>query len=431
MSRSKKIAPINEETAFLEYVESLRKHRSGRRAVHVRLSRLRAENRRRHHLQVAATTFELLSRQFETALFQLNNGDMIVICKDATVADIDRSILNLRYLFSEDPLLVHDEQGRASFCDWYDIEKDHEKLLKCARSLVRDRDKHDEAMLRDSDGPAQQHEQDSAPTAALDPVNLAAIQKIIAQADLSSMILSQTVCKITKGQKPEPIFVEFYTSISALRQIVSPDLDIRANRWLFQDLTRHLDRRMISHLAPGGNFDPSRPFSLNLNVATLLSPEFLAFDESLDPKFRKHLVVELQLVDIFADIGSFLFARDYFREHGYTFCLDGITHLSLPCIEHERLGFDLYKLFWGPDLRDQIWGVRGEELRHLARKIGAGRLILSRCDSELAIDLGASLGIILFQGQLIDDWLRRGVSRQDSIETLTDAMTRHRAATRS
>ena len=206
MSRSKKIAPINEETAFLEYVESLRKHKSGRRAVHVRLSGLRAENQRRHHLQVAATTFEPLSRQFETALFQLFNGDMIAICKGAGVADIDQSVLNLRYLFSEDPLLVHDEQGRASFCDWYDIEKDHEDLLELAQSLLQDRTIHDEAAAGDSESPFLRTLEEPAPATALDPVNLAVIQKAIAQADLSSMILRQPVCKITKGQKPEPIF---------------------------------------------------------------------------------------------------------------------------------------------------------------------------------------------------------------------------------
>ena len=51
-----------QEAALLDFVERLRKFTMGRRAVHLRLSRLRPYNRRAHHLRIAATPFDRLVR---------------------------------------------------------------------------------------------------------------------------------------------------------------------------------------------------------------------------------------------------------------------------------------------------------------------------------------------------------------------------------
>ena len=57
--------------------------------------------------------------------------------------------------------------------------------------------------------------------------------------------------------------------------------DVQKDPWLFRRLTRTLDRRMLSLLASPGRIDVAYgPFALDLNVASLLSPEFLRFDAS-------------------------------------------------------------------------------------------------------------------------------------------------------
>ena len=65
-----------------------------------------------------------------------------------------------------------------------------------------------------------------------------------------------------------------------------------------------------------------------------------------------------------------------------------------------------------------------------AEKMGSERLILARCDSEQALEVGDSLGITLYQGHLLDEMVARNITRQESIEALTDALQRHRAASR-
>ena len=47
-----------------------------------------------------------------------------------------------------------------------------------------------------------------------------------------------------------------------------------------------------------------------------------------------------------------------------------------------------------------------------------------------ALEAGETLGITLYQGHLLDEMLARNVTRQDKVEALTDALTRHRATSR-
>ncbi len=424
-----------QEAALLDFVERLRKFTKGRRAVHLRLSRLRPYNRRAHHLRIATTTFDELIRDFDGALFRLCNNDLVVICNGADVADIDHAVLHLRYLFSEDPFLKNDEDGDTRFCAWFDLEEDYLDLLDLAQRMVSAQAQHAQRKNQRSDqGPAskseEEKEEEGTPHRPLDPPNLAVLEHAIAQADLSTIIRRQPICAVAPGRKPEPVYYEIYTSIESLRETLMPDVDLRANQWLFQDLTKHLDRRMIAYLAQNDDATLHHAFSVNLNVSTLLSPEFLDFDEALSNGTRGGIVIELQLFDVYADLGNFLFARDFLHERGYRFCLDAMTHMSLPLIDREALGFDLVKLLWSADLYDQLSGVRGQGVREAALKMGSERLILTRCDTEQALEVGESLGITLYQGHLLDQMLSNNITRQDTIEALTEALGRHRAATR-
>ena len=156
--------------------------------------------------------------------------------------------------------------------------------------------------------------------------------------------------------------------------------------------------RVLAYLTHLDSSALPQAFSLNLNVSTLISPQFLDFDETLSKRTRSGVVIELQLIDIYSDLGNYLFARDFLRERGYKFCLDGMSHLSLPLVTRGDLGVDLVKLFWGADMAEQLNGPHGEALREAVRKMGSERLILAHCDSEQALEFGLSLGITLYQG---------------------------------
>lgn len=385
-----------QEELLLDYAQRLDRFREGRRAVHLRLSQLRSYNRCDHHMRIAGTTFDGLIKKFEGALFRLRNGDIVFIAKGAGVADIDEVVLRLRFLFSEDPLL-NNPANEGKFCTWYDFEQDYERFMDRARELV----------LAAKEPRPDTAEPDGEP---LDPDHLGQVEKVLASADLSGFVRRQPVCLFAEDGLPQPLFHELYISIGDLRQAVLPRYNLTADRWLFQHLTQLLDLRMLALLAARKEVRQVKDFSLNLNIATVLSPEFLQFDRDMHADARGTIAIEVQPADIFSDFGAFLFARDFLKDRGYKLCIDGLKHLTLPLMNRDWLGVDLLKFHWGYDLIDDLDGSRSQSLKEVVDRIGHDRLILSRCDSPDAQKAGAALGIGMYQGRLIDKLLAQSMA---------------------
>jgi hypothetical protein len=81
-------------------------------------------------------------------------------------------------------------------------------------------------------------------------------------------------------------------------------------------------------------------------------------------------------------------------------------------IDRERLGADLVKMVWHPDMVEG-----GEEMqnriRSLVRRAGQNRMVLCRCDNREAVDFGHSVGISLFQGRHIETLLAEENRKRD------------------
>jgi hypothetical protein len=114
------------------------------------------------------------------------------------------------------------------------------------------------------------------------------------------------------------------------------------------------------------------------------------------------IVIEIQIADVFADMGAFMVAKETVQKLGYRVCLDGLTALSFTQIDRERLGFDLAKLQWNMDLEGDLKSRESKQLSDAVRHCGPNRIILCRCDNRQAVDYGQALGISLFQGRFLD-----------------------------
>jgi hypothetical protein len=390
----------SQEYLLLDYMQRLGRNIDGRMAVHIHLSRLRPQNRQDHHIRIAAATFEGMVQNYEGQIFTLSNSDLFFICKDAAIEDIDAAIMKVRYLFSEDPLSQgDDEEDLARFCTWYNVTTQHEDLLDLVKQMHRERERKNRlAVTQDRSDTRTRSGKKS-----LDPEQLGKLESFLIRADLSNLMRRQPVCAITPtNPNPQPVFRELYISIADLQQTVLPEFDLYSNLWLFQHLTQTLDSRMLSMLIRNDDSSIASSFSINLNVQTILSPPFLNFDSSLKAVARGTVVIELQAIDIFGEMGAYMFARDFMRERGYRICLDGLNHLTLQFIDRDRLGLDLLKLIWTPDMADDVTGTRATELKEHVDRCGRSRIILSRCDSDEAVRFGQSLGITMYQGRYVD-----------------------------
>ena len=181
---------------------------------------------------------------------------------------------------------------------------------------------------------------------------------------------------------------------------------------------------MLAWLSKNDDSTLKRSFSLNINTASILSPRFLEFDALLDKERRNTIVIEMQKIDVFADIARFLFVREFLLDRGYRTCLDGLTTQSLPFVKRRELGFELVKLHWTPQLRQQMEGKDGDRLRQAVEATNPSRIIMMRCESDDAIALGHELGISLFQGYFIDHLLKEKISRKEAVQRLDAAAAR-------
>jgi len=386
----------SQEQLLLDYIQRLDRYREGRRAIHLHLSRLQPYNRREHHLRIACSCFDMLVKKFDGGLFRIGNDDLIFIAKGAGVADLEAVVQKLRYLFTTDPLLQAGGDDLSGFCSWYALDEDYVALKNVAEGLDSDARHHR----------MKSAEQAKPPAAPMDSRRLTQIERAINAADLSFLIRRQPICFVAPGRPPEPLMQEIYVSIDELARAVLPGTDLRGDRWLFQHLTRLLDQRVLATLMHRDELDPASGFALNLNVSTTLGPIFQDFDRAVGATRARAAVIELQMIDIFADPSSFMFARDWLKGRGYKLCLDGVKPLLLPLIDRDWLAVDLIKLDWGPDLAGDLDAPTGARLRTAIETIGRDRVIMCHCDTAQALTAGEQLGITMFQGRHFDRLLR-------------------------
>jgi hypothetical protein len=70
-------------------------------------------------------------------------------------------------------------------------------------------------------------------------------------------------------------------------------------------------------------------------------------------------------------------------------------------IDRERLGADIVKLVWHPDMVDQGEDMQSQ-VHAMIRRTGENRVVLCRCDDREAIDFGRAVGAGLFQGRHVE-----------------------------
>lgn len=396
------------EMQLLDYIQRLDKLRSGRLAVHIHLSRLSMAYNRDRYLQIAAESFASYVAGIEGEIFPLEDGDIFFVAKDVTPTILESAVDRIKVLFSQDPLLeTTDSTGKPSFFTFYNLETQYDDFLVLAQRLSAESEQKKSARMY------TQLQDDGVPL-PIEPQLLSKLEQTLDTVDVTNISRRQLVCTLIDEAGPQPVFEEIFVSINDLRDIVTPGIDLISNTWLFRHLTHALDKR-IMHMLIRDGVRTTRPFSINLNVSSVLTQEFKKFEAAIAPQLRGRLVIELNKLDVFSDMGAFLFARDYLHDHGFRLCLDGLTHHTLPYYNRQKLGFDLMKLYWTPSALDTMLPSQTPEIRNVIMDTGQANTILCRCDDERAIETGQNLGLVMFQGRQVDKLL--ALSRMPSART--------------
>lgn len=388
------------EQELLDFAERLgRFGYSGRQALHLRFSKLHSMYQRPDYLRIALAIFSDQVAPYGGRYFRLGNEDVVYVSREATSHALEKVVGRVRLLFSEDPNITV-QVGDDPFFTRYDLESAYGAFLTLCRTIAADAI----AQAREENFMEQHVVRPEMRPATLQDLGM--LEEALSRVDMASVIHRQSVCVMVAGTMPEPVFDETYVSLSDLCMVTGMHTNLLGNRWLFQYLTQQLDRRVLGHLTTNAA-QLNQPISINLNIATILSPEFQRFNDSLAPRLRPTLVVEFNKLDVFSDMGAFLFVRDYLKERGFRLCLDGLNHLTAPYYDRQKLGFDLIKIHWSPDSLNSAHAEIFPVMQQLVRRAEKARVILCRCDSAEAIRIGQELDIVMFQGREVDRMLQR------------------------
>lgn len=399
-------APItSQEYALLDHAVRLERNLSGRLALQVHLSGLSGQDRREQQIETAALHFEEMIGGLDGQTYRTMAGDIIFIGNADDAEDLDAAVNRLRNMFSDDPVTQRPDGGpEGGFCSRYALDRDYPQFVALTRRLFDLSEARRQANAESvSAGPAVLVQRD------LTPAQLGKLEESLANTDLSIIVRQQPVCAVTSDNPPETVFHEMYVSIDDLGRTVLPGVSIASDPWLFQHLTRTLDSRVLRQVIHD-HAKTTMAFSLNLNVSTVLSPDFRRFEQTIGQGVRGRLIVELQQIDIFADMPAYLFAREYLREVGFKICIDGLNHMTLPFVDRGALGLDLLKMHWSDDLLGSMGPDAVTALESAVRSAGVGRIIMCRCESANALQMGLNMGISLFQGRHIDALLAQYAS---------------------
>ncbi len=367
------------ETYLMEALDRVSKLSVPFFGVYVGMSMLEPVNRGYRQLEIVSKLFDPLLANDQSRLFLLTNKDFVLVGTQITLEAIEEVLYQIKSLFADDALLARQQEN--TFEQIFFLEKDMDRL---------------KAMIHDTmpDLPAQPSNRTMSETDVFDPEILDTLLEKLEHLNTIDFVRRQSVLSLNPQKGNTVLFQEFYTSILQLQQKLCPICDLCSDKSLFNQLTQTLDRRMLAALSHPGLTDYPRAISLNLNISTLSTSIF----DRLSQIWPTPMIVELQIADIFYDLGRYWDVHQQLKSRGHRILIDGVSPADMEYLDISKLNPDYIKLFWSP-----IWET--EQVKTLLSPYLNNKtidVILARCGSEEALKWGTQNGIQNFQGHYID-----------------------------
>ena len=391
------------DTLIFDYLNKLDRDLHKSKVLYLAVSKLKNNNIKVVNRPILNEMLDVLSKKIGATSFNLNNEDIIFIYNSRFDEDIKAVIIRMKFMYNNDPLLKESKDlEKVGLVKVYDLATEYEAFKRVVRSTMREVELRRDEGTKSDIASVPSEVAKNVVRRELTPTMLAKLQKSLAMTDFSSLVRRQSICAVIGSSAPQALFDEVYVSIADLRDMLLPDVDLTSNHWLFQHLTETLDRRVLANVSQHDDGSLKNNFSLNLNVATILSDEFLVFDENINPSMKSSIILELQLVDIFSDVKAFILARTFAQYRGYKICIDAITSDKLKYLNREHFKVDFIKVIWTSSLMDM---AREDSLFEDLSEEEKEKIIICRVDNPHPIEVGNSLGIYLYQGRYVQRML--------------------------
>ena len=282
--------------------------------------------------------------------FVLQNDDFLIVYDKLKNDDVSSLLVKIQFLFQEDDIVKNSfDLQKSGVVVFYDLKREYGALYKKIEASMEREKKQINPLFSEQNLYKREYKSSNR---VFTTDMLSKVQKIISISDFSSFIRRQVVCAVIGKSAPQRVFEEVFVSVDDVRDLLLPRVNINTNPWLKLALSETLNKRVLEVISRHEDGDLTGNFSVNINVSSILSDEFIQFDDSINGSMRSTIILELQLEDIFSDMNSYVLAKTFAKARGYKVCIDGITVDKLKYINREKLDCDLMKIEWNASLID-------------------------------------------------------------------------------
>lgn len=378
---AKAVSTISEKY-LLDALDRVARNPNGYSVLYINISKLKPKNRHPEFVKIFAKLFDSVVGDAKGTMYVMANGDFAILGKDITHATIDEAVGKLRDGLSSDPVL-HSKDSHEFF-EIYDFPEDLAVFYNYVEEMM-----HNAVNFRPD---AEDFRR---------PITVGEIDDIITgldEIDIAEIVKRQSVLRILGGGKFEVVFQEFFVAVKDLSRQFGDSLDLVASRWLFLYLTQTLDKKTMEAFFASDIKNWPKQISLNLNLSSVFSKEFVTFAKNF-VKPEQKIIVEVQLMDVFNNMPLYFQAKEILRRGGHKLLIDAVSPAGMKMLNIHSIDPDMIKIFWEPLLE---YDLDNEDLKKAISHIGRENVILAKCENEQSIKWGVKYGITAFQGPYID-----------------------------
>ena len=301
-----------------------------RRALLLHTDRLPPALAKAHHQRLARDAIAGLATADRAQHFELTRDRVAIVWRQRGGQELDTAMAALEHLLADLP--PDQALPPGQLVTLYDLPEQAVWLM-------------DEV----ADGKPAVHHAASKSAAPLDLASLSRLEALLTNADVSRFMRWRPVSRHADGAVTT-VWQERYIAAHDVAATLCADRRIKANPWLFQRLTRSFDQRMLAILSSPQELRDSGSIGLNLNLATILGPDFLHFDTALPHALRGGVILNLSPGDILADPATFIFARNFARARGYKLLLRRASATLFRLLDVAAAGLDFCHVPYSPEL---------------------------------------------------------------------------------
>ena len=229
-----------------------------------------------------------------------------------------------------------------------------------------------------------------------------AYEKFGTEKFIKAFVRSQDVMLNIAGKPPEAVMTEYFISMDLLRKPLFVDVEMRGSGRLFNEFTLVLDQILLQ--AFNHMHTTEARCSVNLNVESVFTEAFESFIEATPQSKLEQVVFEFRQSNIVENFDEFQVARGLIKSKGAHIAVDQIFPQTVGLVDLDYIGASIAKIHW----RNGAEEILKERERAIKYLIDCNVLpVLIRVDNERALEIGANMGINMFQGFYIDKLLEK------------------------